>query len=55
MPSSSSNKERKRKGAETNIKTIASEMGVSVWHLHKVFKRETGLSPEQWLTKEAKQ
>jgi methylphosphotriester-DNA--protein-cysteine methyltransferase len=53
MPSSS-NKERKRKGAETNIKTIASEMGVSVWHLHKVFKRETGLSPEQWLSKETK-
>ncbi|PWN32713.1 uncharacterized protein FA14DRAFT_162028 [Meira miltonrushii] len=47
-------KHRKRKGAETNIKTIASEMGVSVWHLHKVFKRETGLSPEQWLSKEAK-
>lgn len=45
---------RKRKGAETNIKTIASQMGISVWHLHKVFKRETGLSPEQWLSKKSK-
>lgn len=55
-PSDSSlmSKQRKRKGAETNIKTIASEMGVSVWHLHKVFKRETGVSPEQWLSKKAK-
>lgn len=51
---SQSKRQNRRKGAEMNVKTIASQMGISVWHLHKVFKRETGVTPEQWLSKKGK-
>jgi len=34
--------------SKVTVKRIAEEMGVSMWHLNRVFKRITGRPPKAW-------
>lgn len=36
------------------IKDIAQEVGVSHWHLHRVFKSRVGTTPDMWARQERK-
>ncbi|PWN86785.1 hypothetical protein FA10DRAFT_215702, partial [Acaromyces ingoldii] len=42
-------RQNSRLGSKMTIKAIAADLGVSIWRIHRIFKHETGMSPEAWL------
>jgi len=34
--------------SRVTVKSIAEEMGVSMWHLNRTFKKKVGMPPQQW-------
>ena len=42
------------KDGKVTVKKIAEEMGISMWHLNRLFKKIVGCPPQQWAQEQRK-